>query len=172
MAHFSQLLLLLTCVFALPLATAGSGDPGDSVEPDTFRELVPLVSGKADPIGIPGHGTVIQFWASWCHSCTSLMWDLDRIVSGSAGARHLMVALDTGRDEALRTLGEHPLAERLLPRTYLDPDGQMSARLGVSAVPTVIVVDRYGAISWRGQGHLNSRDFNQIRSELASAAPP
>lgn len=153
-------------------AVADSPEPPNRVSASAFQALSPLDPGHSQRAALSGHASVIQFWASWCHSCGSLMWDLDRIAAESPGAQHVLVALDTGRADAVRTLDGHALGERLRPRTFLDSDGSFSAALGITAVPAVIVVDAQGLITWRGSGHLNSRDFNSIRARLAEASEP
>lgn len=97
-----------------------------------------------------GHGSdgfVLYVWAGWCAICKTIEGSVDA-VSGSAPL--LTVAMQSGTPvevaAALRQRG-------LQWPTLVDPTGALSRDLGVDAVPTLIFIDRHGAVRSVTQGY-------------------
>jgi len=105
---------------------------------------------------------LLQMEASWCGVC--------RMEDGtirSLAEEHdvLVIASQSGDADAVRRFAvEHDLDHL---RIAVDPQGRLSARLGVSAFPTTIFVDRGGNVSDAEVGYTS---WLGMRARLALAA--
>jgi thiol-disulfide isomerase/thioredoxin len=125
------------------------------------------------PAGLPAaqQGPVLlQFWASWCHSCGGLMWELDRLAAAHPQVPYLAVSIDADRRDAERATA-HPLHARHPDRYLHDGDGALARRLAVQVVPTLVVLDASGRECLRHVGHVNSTDLQRLRAVLAGLVP-
>ena len=122
---------------ALPLAT-GTAPPlaGD------------LVAGGHFDLGAPRERPIlVYFWASWCPVCRMSNGEIDALA-----AEHpvITVAMQSGSEADLRAyLSREDLSFPVLS----DPDGAVSHRWGVPAVPTSFVVDPDGSIRFSSVGY-------------------
>lgn len=86
--------------------------------------------------------TLVQLEASWCGVCR-----LEDASIGSLAREHdvLVIASRSGDAAAVQAFAtEHGLEH---VRIAVDPHGQLASRLGVSAFPTTLFVDREGRVS-------------------------
>lgn len=104
---------------------------------------VTLLDGSVVPLhGARERPTLVQMMASWCGVCR-----MEESTIRSLAADHdvLVIASQSGDAEAVRRFAEeHELAHL---RIALDQDGSLARRLGVSAFPTTLFVDRGGRIA-------------------------
>jgi thiol-disulfide isomerase/thioredoxin len=127
-----------------------------------FEEIEPLGDASAAPDAPAAGVLLLQFWASWCHSCGSLMWDMDDIVSANDGVSYLAVSLDDERGPAARYIRKHRLYDKYKDRFFIDTGKALSTSLGIETVPSILVVGPAGDILLQKSGHLNSSDLNDI----------
>lgn len=154
-------LLLLTGVLLLaPLSIAGE----PRLQYELFESVTPIGSGAAEARPGDGETLLLQFWASWCHSCGGIMWEMDELVSQTSGLRYIAVSLDERPADAREYIRAHKLFEKYSDRYFVDADKELSASLGVTTVPTVLLVDAEGRILARKSGHLNSADLNELQA--------
>ena len=104
----------------------------------------------------------MQFWASWCHSCGSIMWDMDDLVSRFGNVKYAAVSLDEQVSDAADYIRRHPLYEKYRGRYFTDDAKTLSSSLEIATVPTILLVDSHGRILVRKQGHLNSDDLKDL----------
>jgi thiol-disulfide isomerase/thioredoxin len=154
--------LIIICL----LASAALGSPGHAADATVdfglFDEIRALGEAGGSPAP-PDEGILLlQFWASWCHSCGSLMWDMDDIVSSNDGVSYLAVSLDDDADAAARYIRKHKLYSKYRDRYFVDGDKALSASLGIETVPSILVVAPSGDVLLHKSGHLNSTDLRDI----------
>ena len=137
-----------------------------SVDFSLFDSVEPIGEGAADPRPREGEVLLLQFWASWCHSCGSLMWDMDEIASRGDSVKYVAVSLDDEADAAATYIRKHGLFEKYANRYFLDTDKKLSVALDVETVPTILLVTMDGGILLVKSGHLNSTDLNDIVSVI------
>lgn len=111
-----------------------------------------LVDGDQTFVAIEryrGRVVVLDFWAGWCAECKRTIPQVQRLAAAYASAGLLVVGVNAGETQqvAARTakeLGiEYPIA--------LDPELELSDRLGGGRLPLLVVVDREGKIVHRAK---------------------
>jgi thiol-disulfide isomerase/thioredoxin len=132
------------------------------VDFDLLDGIQPLGEAGAVPDAPTDGVLLLQFWASWCHSCGSLMWDLDDILSANAGVSYLAVSLDEESEPAASYIRKHKLYDKYKDRYFIDLDRTLSTSLGIETVPSILVVAPGGDILLYKSGHLNSTDLGEI----------
>jgi cytochrome c biogenesis protein CcmG, thiol:disulfide interchange protein DsbE len=163
-----RLLLLMALLTALPLtACGGSGHdaaPSASAADTaaTFR-LASLDGGEVGPADFAGKVVLVDFWATWCIPCHAQAEVLKGIYAELDGAVEFL-AVDVGEEEA-RVRGfvdERPFPYPVL----LDPSAEVADALGVTGLPTLMILDTEGRVSYLDSGVLGEREICQ---ELAAA---
>jgi len=99
---------------------------------------------------LKGKVVVLHFWATWCPPCRAEFPEFAKFAAGSAAAGPwvvLPISVDDSADPVGPFLSKIP--DRLT--SYWDP-GTLANALGVSAIPTTIVLDKGGKVAWTGRG--------------------
>jgi cytochrome c biogenesis protein CcmG, thiol:disulfide interchange protein DsbE len=151
-------LLLLSCKEAATAGKAGSGAKAD------FR-LKTLEGKTLGPKDFPNQVVVVDFWATWCAPCHVQARILEPLHRAYKGKGVQFLAANVGEDlETVRKfVKEKPFPYPVL----LDPEDEISPRLGVQALPTLIVVDKKGKISYI---HTGLADADTIRKAIKEAS--
>jgi thiol-disulfide isomerase/thioredoxin len=92
-------------------------------------------------------GFVLYVWATWCTVCKAIEGNVDGMTRTSP---LLTVAMQSGSPPAVAAALD---GRGLRWPTLVDTSGELSRRLGVDAVPTLIFVDRHGAVRSVTQGY-------------------
>lgn len=111
--------------------------------------------------------TLLQFWASWCHSCAGFMYDLDKI-SAATQSPYYAISIDEKFIDAEDYLAKHPLYKKHKNRFWFDQQSKLKQSLAITTVPTVVIIDHQGKPIWRTSGHLNSDDLFKLKQLLAN----
>jgi len=124
------------------LKPVGSGDPA----PDFTLSLADKPEASLQLSSLRGHVVVLDFWATWCPPCLSLMPTLHEVAEDLASRGVRFVGINSEGPDADRAavrafLGEHPSPYP----TVLD-DGTVAGRYGVLAIPHLVIIDRQGRI--------------------------
>ena len=95
---------------------------------------------------------LLNLWATWCGPCVGEIPALDRLQArfGGRGFQVVAVSVDRGAgavvEPFLARIGIDHLA------VYLDPESRTLGQLGVSGLPTSLLLDRAGRILGRVEG--------------------
>lgn len=112
----------------------------------------PLEVSAQDPEGSPvrieddrGKVRVVDFFATWCDPCREQLPFLDRLASakGSTGLAVYAVSFDEDRSTLDAFLREVPIT---FPVLWDKGGGTLAERLGVTRLPTTVLVGRDGVI--------------------------
>ncbi len=143
---------------ATPLSEPDTGYPS----PD-FR-LASLDGGEIGPGDYTGDVVIVELWATWCGPCRLQARFLEELHQelDSKGVRFLAVSI--GEDEA--TVREYVERRPFPYPVLLDPEDTLGQRYQVLGLPTVMIIDRRGAISFLETG---VSDTARLRQALKSA---
>ena len=133
---------------------------------ETVNSASPFSTTKSGAETGDAERVLLQFWASWCHSCGSIMWDLDELVARKSNVRYMAVSVDEERSAAQAYLEKHPLYDRHSERYFFDDGGRLASALDVDTVPNIFVLDGDGNILEHRTGHLNSSDLQALSVAL------
>lgn len=119
-----------------------------------------------------GQPLLVQFWASWCRSCSGISSELERLVlpyqqSKSSRLHFLSVSIDESTAEAQKTV-EQRKSTFLSQHAFHDSHKHLSTSLKIESVPTIVLVDRDGTILLRKEGHLSASEYLEIKDAISS----
>jgi thiol-disulfide isomerase/thioredoxin len=153
-------LLLLAC------------DTGTAAAPGNARTgfRLPTVDGKKlGPADFRGKVVVADFWATWCGPCYLQFDILHRVRAHYSPNDVQFLAIDMGEDE--KTVRAF-LAKRPMPYpVLLDEDERVSGELGVVGLPTLLIIDRQGDVSYLRTGIVPDKRLHELLAQ-AGAPPP
>jgi len=149
--------------FADPETTESSGASEEPLAPPDFR-LASLDGGLIGPSDFAGEVVLIEFWATWCGPCRLQARFFEELHTELNGKGVHFLAIDAGEDEAKvrEFVNETPFPYPVL----LDPEDTLSRRYNIYGLPTVMIVDRQGKISYFETG---LSDTHTLRKALAAA---
>ncbi|WP_437712976.1 TlpA disulfide reductase family protein [Sorangium sp. So ce448] len=116
-------------------------------------------STAAVTVGVPGtrrtRVTVIDFWASWCASCSRTMPALDRLWRDRKADGVAVIGVNVDDSEAAAAAAAHELGATF--PIVADLDQRLSGTYGVAQVPLTFVVDGAGTVRWVGHDPAGAR---------------
>jgi thiol-disulfide isomerase/thioredoxin len=119
------------------------------------REVSEFNLRKA-PDGVPyplaatkGQVVVVSFWATWCGPCRALEPQFERVASQFAADKGIsFLEANCDDDESLVA----PYLEEVKPRVPVVFADGLDHFLAVNSLPTVVIIDRGGKVSYRAEG--------------------
>jgi thiol-disulfide isomerase/thioredoxin len=150
-------LLLLGCQDG---ASAGNGGAMGS-QPE-FK-LKTLDGRKLGPADFKGQVVVVDFWATWCGPCHIQARILEPIHEDYKGKGVQFLAANVGEDEATVRgfVKDKPFPYPVL----LDAESTVSGKLGVVALPTLMVIDKKGKVSFLQAGVVDGPSLRRVLKE-------
>jgi peroxiredoxin len=145
--------LLVAAVLALSCAASPAVDE-DAESAPTF-DLAALDGGRVQSSSFEGKVLLLEFWATWCGPCVAQARILEPIHRDFADRGVDFVAISLGEDAS--TVRAYVDRTPFPYRVLIDPDDELSGRLGIFALPTVMIVDKAGHVTYRQPG-LSSGD--------------
>jgi thiol-disulfide isomerase/thioredoxin len=96
----------------------------------------------------PEHPILVQFWATWCPVCKAEQSSIAEIAHDNPNV--ITVAMSSGRPEEV---ARHMKDQNIDFPVLNDPDGSLSDKWGVHAVPTSFVIAPNGEIRFVEVGY-------------------
>jgi thiol-disulfide isomerase/thioredoxin len=109
---------------------------------------------------------VVDFWASWCAPCRLQARILGRLHE-ELGDKVQFLAVNLGEDR--ETIERYIADEAFSYPVLMDPEEQLGFGLEIYVLPTVMVLDRDGGITYFHQG---ISDRPRLTAALAEAGVP
>ena len=147
------------------LSTDASEALAETVEypaPD-FR-LASLDGGEIGPLDYSGDVVLVEMWATWCGPCRLQAKFLEELHQELEGKGVRFLAVSIGEEEA--TVREYVERTPFPYPVLLDPQDTLGQRYEVYGLPTVMIVDRKGAVSFLETG---VSDAPRLRQALKAA---
>ncbi|MCR4310828.1 MAG: TlpA family protein disulfide reductase [Deltaproteobacteria bacterium] len=121
---------------------AGSDRPADFTLPDLDGRPVTLSRflGKK-PV-------LLVFWATWCPECKAAIPEINAMTTGPLAGKLQILGLDFR--ESREKVAYAVKARGIRYPVLLDLRGQAAREYGVVGIPTYILIDRRGRVSYRG----------------------
>lgn len=166
-------LALLLVVFS-PLVACGAGSAGPApegaVEEGTSVPVFQLAQLDGDPVGpadLSGDVLVFEFWATWCPPCHEQAAILRPLAAEYAdrGVRFFAVDIGEPEDTVRAFVERNPFPYPVL----IDPQDELSWELGINALPTLLVVDREGTVTYFRPGVLESDGVRRVLAQAGVA---
>lgn len=157
---------LLTAILLALLTTAAWAQLPKLTLKNIEGKDVPVQSLTAE-----GKPIVISFFATWCKPCLRELNAIHEVYDEwqeETGVKLVAISIDEGAN----TLKVKPLAKSLEWKyeVLLDPNSDLKRALQVTLVPTVIVVNGKGEITYRHTGYTEGGEteiLEQVRKTLA-----
>lgn len=163
-------LLLGILVTSLALACGPAEPPPEAAGYPEGAAEFRLETLDGDTLGPPdfsGQVVVVDFWATWCTPCRAQASILEDVHDEWAdrGVRFLAVDVAEEREVVEEFVAENPFPYPVL----LDPADEISMELGLVALPTLMVVNTEGEVTYLESGLV---DRNRLETLLREAGAP
>ncbi len=112
-----------------------------------------------------GKTVVLSFWASWCGPCRKELPALSTFAATHPDVKFIAVNVDRERSAADKFLGAVSIT---LPVAF-DPDAKALGSYGVTAMPTIFVIDKKGALAFSHTGYSEEKGFAELEAALGTA---
>ncbi len=152
--------LMATLAFSFLLFACRDGNTAGGPPADLNFKLKSLDGRTIGPKDFRGRIVVVDFWATWCIPCHRQAEILESLHKEYKGKPVQFLAANVGEDEAtVRSF----LKRRPIPYpVLLDPEDKVSSRMGVMALPTLIVIDKAGKVSYTNAGITEESTLRKI----------
>jgi thiol-disulfide isomerase/thioredoxin len=141
--------------------------PNASVTDPLAYKLTKLEGGQIKLSDFQGKVIVVNFWATWCGPCLTEMPLLEKTMARYQQDREvvfLALSTDEEHDDVAPFIKQHKFK---LPIAFADG---LDAAFRISSIPTTIIFNRRGEISFRQAGFNPREDFVAKLSEKIEAA--
>lgn len=138
--------LMTATVLSLLLLSCRDGAAAGKPAPADLGFRLKTVDGRLiGPKDYEGQVVVVDFWATWCAPCHVQARILEPIHRDYKGKGVQFLAANVGEDEpTVRSfLKNKPFPYPVL----LDPEDKVSSKLGVVALPTLMIIDKKGKVA-------------------------
>ena len=134
----------------------------------TFR-LASLDGRRLGPGDFPGKTLVVEFWATWCAPCRLQAAILEEMYPRyrREGVEFLAVNLGEEADLVRQFVADSPFSYPVL----LDPRQELGQKVGVYALPTVLVLDPRGKTVYLEPGIADEATLRRALEQAATASP-
>ncbi len=162
-------LILVTLASFATGCVGGAGSSSSSPrvrvgDPAPAFELAALAGGEVDLASLEGKVILLDFWATWCGPCHEQARILKEIYAGVPRERTAFLAVNSGED--LETVQRFVSASPFPYPVLLDPEDSLGTDLQVVALPTLVIIDPEGRLSFLGEGIIQAE---VVQRELAKA---
>ncbi|HEX4956098.1 MAG TPA: TlpA disulfide reductase family protein [Thermoanaerobaculia bacterium] len=165
-----SVLALVTLASFSAACVGGTGSAATSSRvrvgsPAPAFQLAALTGGEVSLASLEGKVVLLDFWATWCGPCHEQAKILKEIYAEVPRESTEFLAVNSGED--LETVQRFASATPFPYPVLLDPEDHLGSKLQVVALPTLVIIDPEGRVSYLGEGIIQPE---VVRRELAKAA--
>ncbi len=111
------------------------------------------IDGKAVSLhNLPGKLNVFNFWASWCSPCRRELPELSEVADKYKDKQVFFVAVS--EDEKKSAMEKYLKSNPLKMSVIADNKHILAQKIGISSLPTVLIVDKKGNIVYSHNGYM------------------
>jgi cytochrome c biogenesis protein CcmG/thiol:disulfide interchange protein DsbE len=164
--------LLIGCGGGTAERGARNARPGDTVSAKKVThaefELDTLDGRKLGPAEFRGRVVLVDFWATWCLPCKAQAKLLEAAYPRYSrdDVQFLAVNVSERKDVVKKYVGEHPFPYPVL----LDPDGTTSDQFNLVALPSLMIINPTGKVTYFRAGLIGRKDLEDLLRD-AGAEP-
>jgi peroxiredoxin len=155
-------------------AVFSAGCRGES-EAGTQADLIPdfrlssLDGREIGPSDYEGKVLLLEFWATWCTPCHAQARILESLYASMASDELEFLAISVGEspDVVRRYTEKSPFTYPVL----VDPEDELSSRLMIYALPTIVIVDRGGHVVYSETGISPPGPIRKVLDEALREVP-
>ena len=142
--RITPLLLVLVLAWCGTCLAVGVGDPLPDIEAETLDGK--KFSTKAL---IDNQPVFVVFWTTWCPQCLLEIPKIKKTFSEFGPKGMSFVAVNAGVNDSKAKAKKYVDRFEIPYPVVFDTGSQITSKLGVKGVPTVIIVDKKGVIRYR-----------------------
>lgn len=150
--------LAILAVYVVRAGIFGGGETMKGGIPAAQRRAVPAVTlpparpagASLDLASLKGEVVVLHFWATWCPPCRAEFPEFAKYATSEEGQKGVVV-VPVSVDNSSAPVGKFLAGIKGSFPVYMD-SGNLASDLGVSAIPTTIILDKKGRVAWVAQG--------------------
>ena len=151
------LLRLLFKTFLIPILILqlvnGKDSVSESIIPDLRIRLLDGSSTTLHQLSKDGP-LMIDFWATWCVPCKKVMKYLNQYHEEYSNDNFKVLMINTDTPRSLGKVRGFIKSQDYSFNVGMDPNKVLSKKLNGMIMPTLILIDKGGAIKWRHQGYI------------------
>ncbi len=152
-----------SAINASPSSEAEGVTPEGAFPAPDFR-FASLDGEAIGPQDYAGDVVLVELWATWCGPCRLQAKYLEQLHDELQGTDVRFLAISVGEDEA--TVREYVERKPFPYPVLVDPEDTLSQRYQLYGLPTLMIVDRQGDVSFLETG---ISDTKRIRQALRAA---
>ncbi len=149
--------LAILVVYVLRAGLFGGGHIRGGIAASQRRAAPQVTLPSARPAGasldlasLKGDVVVLHFWATWCPPCRAEFPEFAKYAASARGEKGVVV-VPVSVDNSKAPVGQFLNGVKGTFPVYMD-SGNLASDLGVSAIPTTIILDKKGRVAWVHQG--------------------
>jgi thiol-disulfide isomerase/thioredoxin len=112
------------------------------------------------PGDFPGKVVLVDFWATWCGPCHFQAEILEGLQDEYKGKPLQILGANVGEPE--ETVRRFLKAKTFPYPVLMDPEDKISGTLGINALPTLMVVDKRGKVTFFSAGITDGDSLRRI----------
>jgi peroxiredoxin len=154
-------------MFVLLILGCKDGATAAGPSPENLKFRLKTMDGRTlGPTDFAGQVVVVDFWATWCLPCRIQAQILEPLYRDYKGKGVQFLAASVGEDE--KTVRAFVKDKPFPYPVLIDPKDELSAKLGIVALPTLMVIDKQGKVTYFQPGLADATSLRKILKQAGA----